>query len=102
MIDRSLTAALVAAAVVIVVTPLVKRLALRANLVARPKIDRWHTRTVPMLGGVAIFAGVAAGWLTFPAEGRLLLAVVVAAGGMFGIGFFHRNVKVKASNKAPG
>ncbi len=102
MIDRSLTAALVAAAVVIVVTPLVKRLALRANLVARPKIDRWHTRTVPMLGGVAIFAGVAAGWLTFPAEGRLLLAVVVAAGGMFGIGLIDDIVKLKPSTKLLG
>jgi UDP-GlcNAc:undecaprenyl-phosphate GlcNAc-1-phosphate transferase len=34
---------------------------LRRRLVAAPQLDRWHTRTTPLLGGVGIFAGFVAG-----------------------------------------
>jgi len=37
-------------------TPLVRALALRAGIVAAPAADRWHGRTVPMLGGIAVMA----------------------------------------------
>jgi len=39
----------------------VVRSPLGGRVVAAPRLDRWHTRTTPLLGGVGIFAGFAAG-----------------------------------------
>ena len=41
-------------------TPVVRALARRWGVVARPKTDRWHKKPTAMLGGVAIFLSVAA------------------------------------------
>src|SRR2546421_12583885 len=47
------------------VTALVIWAAVRSPLgrrvVAAPRLDRWHTRATPLLGGVGIYAGFAAG-----------------------------------------
>ena len=50
-----------AIAVVLVVTPLVRRFALRVGAVDRPGARSVHRVPVPYLGGVAIFAGLIAG-----------------------------------------
>jgi len=42
-------------------TPLVRGLALRWGHVSLPVHDRWHSRPVPFLGGIAIIIGFAAG-----------------------------------------
>ncbi len=47
-------------AVALALTLALERLAPRLGLVARPGTDRWHRRTVPLLGGVAIVAGTLA------------------------------------------
>src|SRR5215212_1797508 len=39
-------------------TPVVRAIAHRFNVVARPKSDRWHKKPTAMLGGLAIFAAV--------------------------------------------
>lgn len=39
-------------------TPLVRALARRWGVVARPKIDRWHKKPTAMLGGVGVFLAV--------------------------------------------
>src|SRR2546421_8683966 len=44
----------------LVLTPVVRALARRWGVVARPKTDRWHKKPTAMLGGVAIFLSVAA------------------------------------------
>src|SRR5882724_9411609 len=44
----------------LLLTPLVRALARRYGVVARPKTDRWHKKPTAMLGGVAIFLSVAA------------------------------------------
>jgi UDP-GlcNAc:undecaprenyl-phosphate GlcNAc-1-phosphate transferase len=64
--------------------PLCRRLALRMNVVARPREDRWHRTTVPLLGGLAIGAsillgavitGIAAPLVVPLAAGMLICAV---------------------------
>ncbi len=54
---------LVAALVALAVTPLAMRLARAIDAVARPMADRWHVRETPLLGGIAITAGLLAGLL---------------------------------------
>ncbi len=46
-------------------TPLVRYLARRYGMVARPKTDRWHKKPTAMLGGVAIWLAVVVSYLVF-------------------------------------
>jgi UDP-GlcNAc:undecaprenyl-phosphate GlcNAc-1-phosphate transferase len=46
-------------ALALILTPIVRALARRWGVVARPKTDRWHKKPTAMLGGVAIFISVA-------------------------------------------
>jgi UDP-GlcNAc:undecaprenyl-phosphate GlcNAc-1-phosphate transferase len=43
----------------LVLTPIVRALARRWGVIAKPKTDRWHKKPTAMLGGVAIFLTVA-------------------------------------------
>ena len=44
--------------VAVLLTLLVKRVALSVGVVAVPKPDRWHRGRIPLLGGVAIVGAV--------------------------------------------
>jgi UDP-GlcNAc:undecaprenyl-phosphate GlcNAc-1-phosphate transferase len=46
-------------------TPLVRALARRYGMVAKPKTDRWHKKPTAMLGGVAIWLSVVVSYLVF-------------------------------------
>jgi UDP-GlcNAc:undecaprenyl-phosphate GlcNAc-1-phosphate transferase len=50
IIESLLTALVLSIALV----PVARRLAIRIDVVARPRADRWHRTVVPLLGGVAI------------------------------------------------
>lgn len=95
------TAAL-SAALVVVSTPLIRRLALRTGAVAYPKEDRWHTHPVPMLGGVTMFVGTA---LTLVLTGHMnaaILPVLAAGAGMFVLGLVDDFLKLNPSTKLTG
>ncbi|HYJ86870.1 MAG TPA: hypothetical protein VEW46_12485 [Pyrinomonadaceae bacterium] len=66
------------AALALTLTPLVRALARRVGMVAKPKSDRWHKKPTAMLGGVAIWLTVVIGYFLFvppnPYSGRILLA----------------------------
>ncbi len=47
----------------VLLTPLVRRLAVRTGQVAVPKDTRWHKKETALMGGVAIFVATVAGWL---------------------------------------
>ena len=80
------------------VTPLVRRMAHAVGLVAKPVADRWHVKTTPMMGGVAVYFGFMAGSLVAlrrlvadPTRAELisnkgLFGVIVASSLMFVIG----------------
>ncbi len=47
--------------VTLATTPLVRTGARRVGMIAKPRADRWHKKPTALLGGIAIFLGVAAG-----------------------------------------
>ena len=49
----------------IALTPLVRTLARRIGMVAKPKTDRWHKKPTAMLGGVAIWLTVVISYFAF-------------------------------------
>ena len=73
----------IALAFSLVLTVIVRYIARRFGLIARPRPDRWHRRPTALFGGAAIFVGF---WITFfirqprSHEGEVLL--VVCSAGM--------------------
>ena len=55
----------VAFGLALVLTPLVRAIARRLGLVAKPKSDRWHKKPTAMLGGVAIWLSVVISYLLY-------------------------------------
>lgn len=66
-------------------TPLVRILAHRTGLVARPNRDRWHPDPIPVLGGFAIAAAFFV-TVTFSTTLAPLVPLLVGAGLMFALG----------------
>ncbi len=71
----------------LVLTPPVRRVALRMGVVARPSADRWHEVPVPLLGGVAIaVSALVATTVAGGLEPRMIIAfgagIVMAAVGV--------------------
>ena len=55
---RTLLAVATSLVLALVLTPLVRALARRLGIIAKPKIDRWHKKPTAMLGGIAIWLSV--------------------------------------------
>lgn len=102
MILSSAIGAAIACAAVVLVTPLVKRLAVRVGLVAHPKADRWNTHTVPLLGGVSLLAGVAAACLWAAWADNAFTTALLVGSGMLVLGLVDDVVKLKPSTKLIG
>ncbi len=82
-------------------TPLVRKVALRFNICAFPAHDRWHSRPIPLLGGVAIALGLAAGIAVTGADKRLFPLFLYSA-VMFALGVFDDVRAVKPLPKLGG
>ncbi|MCA9669803.1 MAG: hypothetical protein KC503_29615 [Myxococcales bacterium] len=91
----SAVGAAVAAIVVVLTIPLVKRLAHRVGAVSRPRADRWKQRSIPMLGGVAIFAGVMVASVLFAPLDKSRIALLACASVMFFLGLVDDVHEVK-------
>jgi UDP-GlcNAc:undecaprenyl-phosphate/decaprenyl-phosphate GlcNAc-1-phosphate transferase len=85
----------------LVATPAVRKLALHFNICAFPTEDRWHNRRVPLLGGVAIATGLAAGVLVTGADARLF-PLFLYSGLMFALGVYDDVKAVKPLPKLCG
>ena len=99
---RLVTVAAFAALGVIVSTPFVRVIARRIGALSFPKDDRWHTRPVPTLGGVAIFIGVVGAIAVTRQGDPSLVPVVVAGVGMFTLGIVDDFMQLQPSTKLAG
>lgn len=76
----------------LVLTPLVRKLALKTGQVAVPKSDRWHRKETALLGGVGIFCSVMAVWiflctvLGWETYGKPYVPLMLCSAGMFVLG----------------
>jgi UDP-GlcNAc:undecaprenyl-phosphate GlcNAc-1-phosphate transferase len=81
-VPAAVAIALLASAILV---PFVSRLAHRLGAVATPRSDRWNRRAVPILGGLAITAGVVSGSLLIdmrPIDRIALLAGIAIIAGL--------------------
>jgi len=104
---KELLSLIVAFLAALTLTPLVIRLARRVGMVAQPKDDRWHSKPTALLGGIAIFAGFAAGvapFLELPNSSIRLRVIGVLAGAtlMFVLGLVDDLIQIKPGTKLIG
>jgi UDP-GlcNAc:undecaprenyl-phosphate GlcNAc-1-phosphate transferase len=89
----------------LILTPLVRKLAIRAGQVAVPKDTRWHKKETALMGGAAIFFSTMGGW--FPAAhllgwevfGYPFLPIVICASGIFALGLADDIFDMDPQNK---
>ena len=96
----------------LLLTPLVRTLARRYGIVAKPKTDRWHKKPTAMLGGVAMWLPVVISYLVFirPAStqnwwhfpGSYLDVVMGASTFLFLIGLADDFLHIKPYQKLIG
>ncbi|HJQ54928.1 MAG TPA: hypothetical protein VJ825_13905 [Gemmatimonadaceae bacterium] len=97
---------LVAFAAAILLTPFVRMMAAHAGRVAHPRADRWHSKPVALMGGIAIGASVLIGFglsaftgrneLAFP---RYITGILASATMMFAIGLVDDIKSLKPNTK---
>ena len=75
----------------VALVPVARRLAIRIDVVARPRADRWHRSVVPMLGGVAIGSATLLTGMIFGLAVSLP-AVLFASMAMFVMGLDRKSV----------
>ena len=95
------TALITGLVVSLAATPAVRSLASRFNICAIPAQDRWHSRPIPLLGGIAIAIGLAAGVLITGPD-RRFLPLFLYSGLMFALGVFDDIRAVKPLPKLCG
>jgi UDP-GlcNAc:undecaprenyl-phosphate GlcNAc-1-phosphate transferase len=72
----------------LLLVPAVRRLATRWGCVVRPTEARWHRRSTPTLGGVAVFAGCFLPALFFAPSPSSSLPLLLIASQMFVVGLY--------------
>ena len=104
MLERAILAFIASGAIVLALTPLLKRLAMRTTAVARPAQDRWHTRSTPLLGGIGMWIATVA--VTFALTGTSswpsLLPLLLAATGACVLGVVDDLIQIKPATKLTG
>jgi UDP-GlcNAc:undecaprenyl-phosphate GlcNAc-1-phosphate transferase len=89
----------------LLLTPLVRRVALATGRVAIPKDTRWHKKETALLGGVAIFISTVAVWVgadwfsDWKSLGSSYLPMILCAAAMFGIGLADDIVNMDPQHK---
>jgi len=78
--------------------PVARRLAIRIDVVARPRADRWHRTVVPMLGGVAIGLATLLTGLLF-GVGMALPAVLFPSMAVFLMGLVDDILQLRPATK---
>jgi UDP-GlcNAc:undecaprenyl-phosphate GlcNAc-1-phosphate transferase len=91
-----------AAVLALVLTPLVRVLARRIGMVAKPKTDRWHKKPTAMLGGVAIWLSVVISYFVFIPRTTYGWVVVYASTFLFLVGLVDDILHTKPYQKLIG
>lgn len=86
----------------IVLTPLVRTLARRLGIVAKPKTDRWHKEPTAMLGGVAIWVAVVISYVAFIPKTPIGWRIMIASTFLFVVGLVDDLVHTKPYQKLIG
>ena len=91
-----------AAILALALTPLVRLLARRIGIVAKPKTDRWHKKPTAMMGGVAIWLAVVITLFRFRSAHASWLVIIGASTFLFLVGLVDDLLHIKPYQKLIG
>jgi len=86
----------------LVLTPVVRAIARRFGVVAKPKTDRWHKKPTAMLGGVAIWLAVVTTYLLFVPHTPYGWVILKASSFLFLVGLIDDLIHTKPYQKLIG
>src|SRR5258707_3566707 len=86
----------------LVLTPVVRAIARRFGVVAKPKTDRWHKKPTAMLGGVAIWLSVVITYLLFVPHTPYGWVIIKASSFLFLVGLVDDLIHTKPYQKLIG
>src|ERR1041385_5948864 len=86
----------------VALTPLVRALARRIGIVAKPKIDRWHKKPTAMLGGLGIWLSVIITYLFFLPHNSQTWVIVACSTFLFFVGLVDDVIHTKPYQKLIG
>jgi UDP-GlcNAc:undecaprenyl-phosphate GlcNAc-1-phosphate transferase len=100
--SSQLVPALVALALSLALTPLVRAFARRFDVIARPRSDRFSKRPTAMMGGVAIYLSVLLAYLLLVPHTREGWVVMGASSALFVVGLVDDFLHIKPYQKLIG
>lgn len=83
----------------LIITPLVKRLALRKGYVAYPRADRWHKHPTALLGGISIFFASTLPTFFIKIPDKRIVGLIIGAAFLFIIGLADDKFHLKPYTK---
>ena len=92
----------------LLLTPLIRQVAVKGDFVARPRDDRWHKKPTSLLGGVSIFLTLMVVWLIasiavgFDASFRPLLPLAFGCISIFLLGLTDDLFEINPQHKLVG
>jgi UDP-GlcNAc:undecaprenyl-phosphate GlcNAc-1-phosphate transferase len=92
----------VAFALAVALTPLIRALARRIGIVAKPKTDRWHKKPTAMLGGIGIWLSVVITYLLFLPHNSQTWVIVACSTFLFFVGLVDDILHIKPYQKLIG
>lgn len=92
----------VSLALALALTPVVREVARRYGLVAKPKTDRWHKKPTAMMGGAAIWLAVLATYLLFLPHTPHTWVIVMVSSFLFFVGLVDDLIHTKPYQKLIG
>jgi len=92
----------VAFALAVALTPLIRALARRIGIVAKPKTDRWHKKPTAMLGGIGIWLSVVITYLMFLPHNSQTWVIVACSTFLFFVGLVDDILHIKPYQKLIG
>ena len=98
-LTRPALALLIAFAAAVLLTPIVRRVAIAVGAVAVPKQDRWHKQPVPLLGGIGIAAATMIAFAFIGGDRSPVIPALVAGMAMFLVGVVDDALHLKPSTK---
>ncbi|WP_017187202.1 glycosyltransferase family 4 protein [Alkalibacillus haloalkaliphilus] len=93
---------IVALITALIMTPIVRRIAIKYRIVDCPDERKMHTEDKPYLGGIAIFSGVMVAYIMFWPDHEHQLAIIVGAFIMLLTGFFDDLFNLRPVYKLAG
>ena len=86
----------------IILTPIIRRIAVLKGYIAKPREDRWNKKPTALLGGIAVFLSFVIPYALFANFNIQYMGIMLAGCFMFGVGLFDDIVHIKPYTKLLG